>query len=173
MKFGEKAKQIISAVAPVLGATLGGPLGGLAGNVLASALGVDPADPKALENAVLSQSPETVAKIRLAEIELEKQAQQHEIDLEQINAQDRNSARQREMAVRDKTPAILAYAITAGFFGTLGYLLVAGKPATGGDALLVMLGALGTAWAGVIAYYFGSSMGSKDKTAALASAARR
>lgn len=164
MKLSDKAKQIISAVAPTLGATLGGPLGGLAGAVLAKTLGVPEANPKALEDAILSQSPDAVAKIRLAEIELEKQAKANEIDLERINSADRANAREREIRTGDNTPAILAYGISAGFFGVLFYMLNFGVPKEGGEALLVMLGSLGTAWAGITAYYFGSSAGSKLKT---------
>ena len=50
-------------------------------------------------------------------------------------------ARRREVDAKDTaTPRWLA-------FGILGWMLAMGKPAVGGDALLVMLGSLGTGWA--------------------------
>jgi hypothetical protein len=170
MNFSEKAKQIIAAIAPTAGAMFGGPLGGLAGNIIAQKLGADQtANPeKAVEEMVLGQQPEIVAQLRQAELDLQKHLADNDIDLERIAAEDRASARAREIAVQDHTPAILAYSVTVGFFATLGFLLWHGKPEAGGDALLVMLGALGGAWAAIVSYYFGSSAGSKDKTAALA-----
>jgi hypothetical protein len=46
-------------------------------------------------------------------------------------------------------------------------MLVFGMPKTGTEALLMMIGSLGTAWTGVMQFYFGSSAGSKAKTDAL------
>jgi hypothetical protein len=42
-------------------------------------------------------------------------------------------------------------------------MLVYGLPTSGNEALLLLLGALQTAWGGIIAFYFGSSSGSQKK----------
>jgi hypothetical protein len=91
-----------------------------------------------------------------------------DVDLERIANEDRNSARDREIKTKDWTPKALAGLITLGYFGVLFFMLLNGLPTTGGsEAMLVMLGTLGTAWGGVVAYYFGSSAGSKEKSDAM------
>lgn len=49
---------------------------------------------------------------------------------------------------------VLGLLITVGFFAALFVLLFWGKPATGGDALLVLVGSLGTAFMVVVNNYF-------------------
>lgn len=166
-------KAIVATVAPTLATALGGPLAGVAVKSIAGKLLDRPdATEEEVQQAVLGADPQTLLRLRELDTEFKKHLLDAGVKLEEIDANDRANARAREVQVRDHTPAILAYAITVGFFGTLGFMLINGKPATGGDALLVMLGSLGTAWAGVIAYFFGSSSGSRKKDEALSQIAR-
>jgi len=55
-----------------------------------------------------------------------------------------------------------------GFFACWATCWWRASPPIGGDALLVMLGSLGTSWASCIGYYFGSSAGSSHKDGLLA-----
>lgn len=167
-------KDIAGAVgkaAPILGTLLGGPAGAAVGSIVASALGSG-GTPEDVA-AVLASDPQAMVKLR--EIEATKAVRFEELAAEQAKAElaaataDRASAREREAKTGDTlTPRTLAMLVTLGFFGVLAYLLAAGKPQTGGDALLVMLGALGGAWASVISYYFGSSASSAAKTEMMA-----
>ena len=157
----------VGKAAPILGTLLGGPAGAAVGSIIASALGTGN-DPQEVEKAIAAD-PQALVKLR--EIEATKTVRLQELaaDLAKHDlataAADRDSARGREAKTGDTfTPRTLALLVTLGFFGVLGWLLVEGKPAQGGDALLVMLGALGGAWGSVIAYYFGSSAGSAAKT---------
>jgi hypothetical protein len=166
-------KSIVGTVAPTIATALGGPLAGVAVKTLATQLlGKPDASSEEVEAAIVGADPQTLLRLKEIDAEFKKTIVDAGIKLEQIASEDRDSARQREIAVKDHTPAILAYAVTVGFFGTLGFLLISGKPDTGGDALLVMLGSLGTAWAGIMAYYYGSSSGSRKNQEALAHIAK-
>lgn len=86
-----------------------------------------------------------------------------QIQMEQTAEKDRESARQREVTVKDKTPANLAYFLTCGFFGLLAFMVSYPLP-TGSERVIdMMLGSLGTAWLAAIYYYYGTSAGSDKK----------
>ena len=165
----------LKTIAPLLGKALAVPLGGAAASFIADKLGVKESTVEAVNNVLNSgkMSADQIAAIKLAEIDFQKFLESNKIDLEKIHAGDRDSARKLQIATQSVIPGILAIGVTLGFFGILLFLLTEGVPATGGDALLVMLGALGAAWASVISYYFGSSSSSAVKTDALANIARK
>lgn len=158
-------QDIAKNVAPVLAGALPPPFNAMAAIAVKAALGLSTdAKEKEVERALASASPETLLKLKEAENAFLLEMEKLDVDLERIHAGDRDSARKREAETKDKTPLILAMLITAGFFCTLGYMMIHGLPEAGRDALLIMLGALGTAWGNVVNYYFGSSAGSKQKS---------
>lgn len=126
----------------------------------------------AIAEAVAGATPEQIAKLRELDhdFQLKMQAMgfEHAEELEKIAADDRASARAREIALRDRIPAILAIGITAGFFSVLALVVFHRLPAESRDTVNIMLGALGTAWIAVVTYYFGSSAGSDRKNELLA-----
>lgn len=113
------------------------------------------------------------AKLKMLEMQQSGELAEIAAKTEQmrIDAEDRNSARQREMAVKDWIPGTLSMGITVGFFSVLGWMLIHGVPDKGGEAMFIMLGSLGTAWGQCISYYFGSSSSSDKKTQLMANMA--
>jgi hypothetical protein len=175
-------RSALTSFAPALATMLGGPLAGTAVQALESALGL--AQGAGIDGITTAMSagmtPESVASVRAADqrhaeliaqqgIDLHKLNLEHEATIAAIDAANIEGARRREVDAKDTaTPRWLAFGITGGFFGILGWMLAMGKPAVGGDALLVMLGSLGTGWASCVSYYFGSSAGSSRKSELLA-----
>ncbi|MCX8501915.1 MAG: hypothetical protein ORO03_09525 [Alphaproteobacteria bacterium] len=158
-------KSIVGTVAPSIATALGGPLSGMAVGYLAKALlGKDAASEKEVATAVAAQDPELLLKLKAAENEFQIKLAEVGLGLEQLKAKDRDGARQREMTLRDSMPKILAISVTLGFFAMLGTMALVALPNANRDLLNVMLGALGAAWTSIVAYFFGSSSGSVEKT---------
>jgi hypothetical protein len=156
---------LLGQVAPTLATAMGGPLAGLAVKTLSNVLlGHEDGDQEAVATALQNATPQQLADVKKIDADFKVRMKELEIDLERISAGDRDSARKREMEIKDHMPKVLAAGITVGFFGCLFWMFVYGVPKNGNEALLLMLGALQTAFTGVIAYYFGSSSGSKAKT---------
>ena len=158
----------LKQIAPTVATALGGPLAGMAVSAISKAIGVEPEKVGDLiSNTKLTA--EQIAQVKLAEIELQKQAQELGLNFEKLAVDDRKSARDMQMATRSWVPPLLAASVTVGFFGILVMMLL-GKVDSNNPAILMMLGSLGTAWTGIIAYYFGSSAGSQAKTDLLSKA---
>jgi len=159
---------LLGQVAPTLATALGGPMAGLAVKTLSNVLlGHEEGTDEDLSKALGSATPEQLSDIKKIDADFKVRMKELDIDLEKISAGDRDSARKMQMETKDWVPKVLAVAITIGFFGILVWMLVYGMPPSGTEALLMMLGALGTAWTGVVNFYYGSSAGSKAKTDAL------
>ncbi len=156
----QKAFPAISAAA-----SLGGPATALAANIVGNALGVK-VDPDKLDETVEKAftDPETRLKLIEAEGNLKLELEKLNVDLEKIAADDRASARAREIAVKDKTPAVLAYCILGGLFSLVGLMAFHAVPQESREVISVMIGSLATMAIGVKEYFFGSSSGSAAKT---------
>lgn len=168
MSGWDKVKKVIGTVAPSIATALGGPLAGQAISVITGALGLGPTEEeKAIQ--VISQSPDALLKLKLAEIDFQKFLTESGIKLEELDVQrekiatdDRASARNLGV-VRGLAPQItLSFAYTCGYFMVLIGLMtgVFHVWEEGHDLLLGLVGALSAGQVQILNYWFGSSSGS-------------
>ena len=151
---------ILEQIAPTIATCLLGPAGGLAVTAISKALGIDEKDVQStIDEGKLSA--DQIAQVKIAEIEFQKQTQELGLNFEKLATDDRKSARDMQIATKSWIPGALALGITFGFFGILIYMMA--YAITPSNELLVMLGSLGTAWTGVVGYYFGSSASNSRK----------
>jgi len=174
----------VASAAPLLGSLLGGPVGAgvtAAAALVAHALGTPPGDAAAAA-AALASDPDAALKLarvesaeRLQLARLAAAQEEHRLASEthelEIAAQDRDSARRREEAVRDSTTRVLAYAIVGGFLAMCGAVLLGWAKV---DSVMVgtLVGYLSAKAEQVASYYFGSSASSRAKDSAIADLAK-
>jgi len=150
----------LKTLAPTIASCLGGPLAGMAVEAVSKSLGIDPnAVQDTINNGKLTA--DQIASIQSAEIALKAKAQEMSLDFEQLAVEDRKSAREMQTTTRSWIPPVLAVGVTGGFFGIL-FGLMYGQ-IQHAPQIDIMLGSLGTAWTGIIAFYFGSSASSQNK----------
>lgn len=170
-------KGALGNLAPMLATALGGPLAGGAVAAITKALGLgDDATDAEISRKLADADPDTLLQLKKAEQDFTARMAEYgfrsEADLARIAADDRANARQREVERQDWTPRILAYLVTAGFFGMLSVMVFAAIPAASKEPLYILLGSLGTAWTSIISYYFGSTAGGQKKSELLAKSPR-
>lgn len=163
LKLSDKAKSVIKVVAPTVGAALGGPLGGLAGQILGDLVtGGKPTD---LEEAILTQSPETLLALKRAEQEFLLKLEELGVEKERIEVADRSSA--REMAkVNMKPQMILSGTFIGGYFAIFLAMLTGTVKVSQEEMTMinVLMGVLTAGIPAILSFWFGSTAGSAVKS---------
>jgi len=162
----------IGKAAPMLGTLLGGPAGAAIGSLISSALGADN-DPAAV-SAAISQNPEALVKLRQLEADRQVKLQElmltHAATMAQTEAADRKDARGANVS-SGMQPAVFALSIIL-LLLTLGSevsVLFLGYPPSIPDLVVGrVLGLLDAVAMMVLAYWFGTTSGSAQKTELLA-----
>lgn len=170
------------SLAPIPGAGVAAPLVSAAVRALEQALGLSVtgnSSPDDINAALSGASPETLLALKKADQQFIIDCKRADIDLEAVLQKDRASARDREIAVKDSTPRLLATLIISAFCVTVGAIVgfaladALHLDPTAASLVGGVVGYLSAKGDTVIAYYFGSSSGSAQKTNALADIANK
>lgn len=164
----EQLLNLVRTVAPSIASAVGGPLAGMATRAISEALlGKPDGSEEELQAAASKATPEQLLALKQAENEFAVKMRELDIDLERISSQDRNSAREREVKTGDWMPRVLAFIVVGGFMFTV-FLVLMGYVEGMKDPLMAttvgtLIGFVSAKCEQVVAYYFGSSAGSKAK----------
>jgi len=166
-------KKLIGGVAPALGLALGGPMAAAAIKVIADKMLGNPEASKDDVAAALAQglNGDQVIALRKAEQEFDLQMKQLEIDVMQLNKdtegaylKDVQDARARQVANKDPTPQVILSVLFVLWAATFAMFYFGTLPDDEFVRALIVraYATVETGLTGAIAYFIGSSRGSKS-----------
>jgi nucleoside diphosphate kinase len=155
----------LKTLAPTVASALGGPLAGMAVTAIGSALGWQDATQEKITDLLQSGqlTGEQIAAIKIAELELKTHESDNGFKFSELEIRDRDSARGREIQVKDNTNKILAFVIVGAFIIVVITTMMGWTKA---ESVLAgtLIGYLSAKAEQVLAYYFGSTQSSARKT---------
>lgn len=163
-------QDILKTVAPTVASALLGPMGGIAVAAIGSAIGIDaPTQDKIAKAFTAGQlTPEALEKIKLLELDYQNQEKERGFKYAELAFKDVDSARQMQIATRSWVPAAISLIVVFGYFAILVGLMFGVLHVTDNQSLLILIGALSTAFGGVLNFWLGSSHGSQVKSEMMA-----
>jgi hypothetical protein len=150
----------VAKYAPLLGAVLPIPGAEFIGKAIQQVFGPDVKDSKELIQKI-EQDPDAAIKLRNIEAQEKIMLDKLLVDRLALQIQDRESARNREIIIRDKTPGYMSLIFTIGYVATLLIVILLLKFSTVNafeeKILEVIIANLSNANMFILAYYFGST----------------
>lgn len=164
----------LKTIAPTLATLLGGPLAGLAVDILSPKLGITDATKdkitEVLQNGQLTG--DQIVAVKQAELDAKAKEDELGFKFSELEFKDIDSARNREIQVKDNTNRILAFTIVGSFIAMVAATLM-GYAKVESVLAGTLVGYLSAKAEQVLAYYFGSTKGSADKTKLLANSVQK
>lgn len=179
MKWSD-VTDFLGGVAPVVGTILGGPAGGAVGGLVAKALGVEEKPDAVIE--ALKNQPDALLKIKelenskaLSELQASLDEKKLYAESEKANLSTVTSAQNMQVSALNQSDTfskqfVYWFAIGWSLFsmGYIGFITFGDIPANNirfADTILGFL--LGTAISGILQFFYGSSIGSRNAQDAL------
>lgn len=160
-------KETLGKVAPVIAGALGGPMAAVATKMAGDALGLgSDATQDDIASAVATGSPDVLLALKKADQEFKLEMQKLGVKLEEVHAGDRDSARDLAKTKGTKVQGYLTAVFTVAFAGLL-LMIFSGQEISESmkDVGILVVGALLAEFGKMMNFWFGSSSGSKEKTA--------
>jgi hypothetical protein len=159
----------LKQLAPTVASAILGPLGGIAVAAIGSVLGVSDATQDKIAEVIKNGqlTPEQIGEIKKLEMQYQENERERGFKYAELEFKDRDSARAREVGTKDNTNKILAFVVIGAFLAMVGATLL-GYAKVESVLAGTLVGYLSAKAEQVLAYYFGSSSGSKAKTDLLA-----
>lgn len=170
-------KRLIAGIAPTIATALGGPLAGTAVGAIAAAFGLGAGATEAdvaaaVKSAAASGSltGEQVVALKQADLAFQQRMRELDIDVLKINQaadeavlRDVQDARARQVATRDWMPQVIFFLMLAAELGLLWLFIRGNLPTDEYTRALITtaFGAVNSGFVGAVAYFIGSSRGSK------------
>lgn len=163
-------KDTLAKVAPALATALGGPMAGVAVSMCGKALGLgEGATEDDLAAIVAGGNPDTLVKLKEVDNQFKLEMKRLGVDVLKIDAEDRKDARALGIAKGLGPQITLATIFVCGFIYVLGVIFQGQTiDPTMREIATYVLGILSAGLVQIMNYFFGSSAGSKDKSAAMA-----
>jgi len=162
---------ILKGLAPTVASALLGPLGGVAVAAIGKIIGVDDATTVEISKAFQEGkiTPEQIAEIKKLELQYQNEEKERGFKYAELEFKDRDSARQMQMATKSVVPATLTTIIVALVLGFEGSIMFNGLPANVSEIVAGrILGTLDASLMMVLAYWFGTTRSSSEKTSIIA-----
>ncbi len=162
-------KEIVRNIAPALGSAHAGPMASTATHFIAQQfLGKADATEDEIEQAIVSASPEQLSKLKNIDEQFKEQMKQLNINTYELEYRDMESAR-KLLEINVWPQIVLSAVFICGYFVVLALLLTNEESLPSNNSALLgvfttILGVLTAAVPQILNFWFGSSLGSKEKT---------